>query len=147
MSVNSVRAVTALAVLLTVATGTAHASDSIDTPDDTATVVDAPADDSVPDVAPVQDESVVQQPVGYMARVRVTYYNLIGRTFSGIPLYMGSTACSWNFRIGTKFRFPSGETVTCIDRGLLGASGWLDVWKNPGLAHRYEPYTTVMVIP
>lgn len=84
---------------------------------------------------------------GYSAHVRLTYYNLTGRTYSGVPLYVGSTACSWNWPIGTRFRFLDGETVTCIDRGLLGNAGWLDVWSQPSLVSKYGAYTNVSVIP
>lgn len=86
-------------------------------------------------------------PHGYLARVRLTYYNLTGRTYSGIPLYLGSTACSWNFSIGQRFRFTDGEIVTCIDRGILGSTGWLDVWQQPVMTSKYGQYATVEVIP
>jgi len=85
--------------------------------------------------------------VSGFVRVRLTYYTLTGRTYSGGQTYPGSTACSWNFALGTRFVFRDGETVVCNDRGLLGSSGWLDVWGNPGLVRKYGAYATVDVVP
>jgi hypothetical protein len=42
---------------------------------------------------------------------------------------------------------PSGETVICNDRGLLGSSGWLDLFARPDLVRRYGPYANVQVVP
>lgn len=81
-----------------------------------------------------------------LARVRLTYYNESGLTASGGRTYPGSTACSYNWRFGTRFRFPNGEIVTCNDRGRLGSSGWLDVYRRPDLARAYGPYVTVEVL-
>lgn len=83
---------------------------------------------------------------GRQVAVRLTYYTLTGRTASGTPLYVGSTACSSNFAFGTTFQFSGGERVTCIDRGILGSSGWLDIWKQPGLVAKYGGYTTVTIV-
>lgn len=84
---------------------------------------------------------------GWVAAVRLTYYTLAGTTYGGGHPYVGSTACSWNFRIGTRFVLPDGETVVCNDRGLLGSSGWLDLFARPDLVRRYGPYATVQVVP
>ncbi len=84
---------------------------------------------------------------GYQARVRLTYYVEAGRTASGGSTYAGSTACSSNFRFGTRFRLPDGEVVTCNDRGMLGASGWLDIWRNKAVVDRYGSWATVEVLP
>ena len=84
---------------------------------------------------------------GYKATVRLTYYVEGGQTASGGRTYAGSTACSYNFAFGTQFRLPDGEVVTCNDRGMLGASGWLDLWRRPDIAHAYGPYATVEVLP
>jgi len=85
---------------------------------------------------------------GLSARVRLTYYVEGGRTYSGGKTYAGSTACSWNFALGTRFMLPNGETFVCNDRGLLGgAPGWLDLWRRPDLVKRYGPYATVTVVP
>jgi len=83
---------------------------------------------------------------GRMMTVRLTYYLEYGRTASGGMTYAGSTACSYNFPFGTKFRV-AGEVFTCNDRGALGSSGWLDLWRRPDLAHRLGPYATVEVMP
>jgi len=79
-------------------------------------------------------------------RVRLTYYTLSGRTYSGEQVSRGGTACSWNYAIGTRFRFPNGEIVRCNDRGLLGSSGWLDVWNRSDLARLYGAYVNVEVL-
>jgi hypothetical protein len=75
--------------------------------------------------ADAEASTETQNPVFY---VRFTVYLPTGNaTFSGIYPYYGSAACSWNFPIGTQFYLPrSGETVTCLDRGLLGNVGWID---------------------
>ncbi len=142
---------------------TAFADDTTSIPENVLTAADEAHVDPVDLVAALDSQGLTDPyaylrgtgelpqtiPKGYSARVRVTYYNLTGRTYSGIPLYPGSTACSWDYAIGTKFQFPDGEIVTCIDRGLLGSGkpmGWLDVWQNPGLAHKYEPSTIVTVL-
>jgi len=80
-------------------------------------------------------------------RVRLTYYNESGLTASGGRTYPGSTACSYNFAFGTRFRFPNGEVFTCNDRGHLGSVGWLDLFRRPDLAIRYGPYVTVEILP
>jgi hypothetical protein len=84
---------------------------------------------------------------GWLTRVRLTYYTITGITYGGGRPYVGSTACSWNFRLGTRFMLPSGETVICNDRGLLGSSGWLDLFARPDLVRRYGPYANVQVVP
>jgi hypothetical protein len=84
---------------------------------------------------------------GWATRVRLTYYTLTGTTYGGGRPYVGSTACSWNFRLGTRFVLPDGETVICNDRGLLGSSGWLDLFARPDLVRRYGPYASVQVVP
>lgn len=81
-----------------------------------------------------------------MARVRLTFYQESGRTYSGQQTYAGSTACSWNYRLSTRFIFRDGESVVCNDRGLLGDSGWLDVFRRPDLAEKYGQYTVVEVV-
>jgi hypothetical protein len=86
-------------------------------------------------------------PPGRVAHVRLTYYVEDGLTYSGGRPYSGSTACSWNFAIGTRFRLPNGDVFVCNDRGLLGSSGWLDLWRQPALARSYGPYVDVEVLP
>lgn len=81
-----------------------------------------------------------------IARVRLTYYVEGGVTYSGQQTRPGTTACSWNWPIGTRFRFPNGEVFTCIDRGHLGSSGWLDLWRRPDLARLYGSYVVVEVL-
>lgn len=81
-----------------------------------------------------------------MARVRITYYQESGRTYSGQQTYAGSTACSWNWPLYTRFLLPDGEVLTCIDRGRLGDLGWLDVWRQPSLVSKYGPYVDVEVL-
>ena len=80
-------------------------------------------------------------------RVRLTWYGLVGRTASGAYTTAGGTACSTNWSFGTRFRFSNGTTVVCNDRGILGNTGWLDVWQGRALAALYGPYATVEVLP
>ncbi len=90
----------------------------------------------------------VESTLPITARVRLTFYMEAGRTFSGEQTYPGSTACSWNWNIGQRFRFAEGEIVTCNDRGMLGwAPGWLDVWRQPWLVRKYGPWATVEILP
>jgi hypothetical protein len=86
-------------------------------------------------------------PRGYPARVRLTHYVEYGVTYGGGHPYDGSTACSWNWPLYTTFVFPDGETFVCNDRGLLGNTGWLDLWRRPDVVRRFGPFTTVQVIP
>lgn len=83
--------------------------------------------------------------------VRLTYYLLRGVTYSGAYTGPGVAACSWDIPLGSVVSLPDGEAYTCLDRGLLGSSGWLDVWSashGDGLwATRYGPWVDVLVIP
>lgn len=79
--------------------------------------------------------------------VRLTYYNLNGFTITGEAVHYGGTACSWNFLLGTRFRLNTGDVFICNDRGLLGSTGWLDLWNRPDLVRLLGDYTTVEVLP
>lgn len=113
----------------------AHPSMAMGDSSDDTVVTEAPEDQPV-----VEDQRV-------WAQVRLTYYTESGRTYSGGQTYAGSTACSWNFAIGTRFMLPDGEVFVCNDRGRLGDSGWLDLWRRPDLAAEYGPYVVVEVLP
>lgn len=93
-----------------------------------------------------EDEEIAAVEPVY-ATVRLTYYLESGVTYSGQRTYAGGTACSWNYPIGTRFRFEDGEVVVCNDRGMLGSSGWLDVWRRADIARKYGRYATVEVLP
>lgn len=140
------KALAAVAILMSVATGHVSAKDNTDGTD--TTMVENPQGGEVatPDAYLEPTPVPEPEPHGYQARVRLTYYTLSGRTASGEGVYMGATACSWNYRIGQRFMFSDGEVVRCNDRGLLGSSGWLDIWNQPWLANKYGPYTTVTVL-
>ena len=84
---------------------------------------------------------------GELAWVRLTYYVEAGVTFSGVRTGYGQTACSWNFPLGSRFRFDDGETFVCTDRGRLGWVGWLDLWRRPDLARAYGNYALVERLP
>lgn len=101
---------------------------------------DEPSDETVSAAAEASYTPVV-------ARVRLTYYVEGGVTYSGQQTYMGSTACSWNYPLGTRFVFRDGEVVTCNDRGMLGSAGWVDVFRQPALAAKYGAYAMVEVEP
>lgn len=60
--------------------------------------------------------------------VRVTFYTDVGVTYSGGWTRYGVAACSWNIPMYSIIRFHDGRIVYCEDRGLLGSSGWIDVW-------------------
>jgi hypothetical protein len=94
----------------------------------------------------LSEPELEQEPASYVMDVRLTYYLLEGRTYSGGHTYPGSAACSTNFALGTRFRLPDGDVVVCNDRGLLGRTGWLDVWGRPDLPRRYGNYVTVEVL-
>lgn len=112
----------------------------------------ARAEDSEPVVEDVATEAaeelepIIGEPLA-LARVRLTWYAESGITYGGGHTYPGSAACSWNFPLGTRFRFPHGEVVTCNDRGLLGSVGWLDVFRRPDLARMYGSHVVVEVLP
>lgn len=96
---------------------------------------------------------ILDLPTGTMRQVRLTYYALDGVTYGctiGTSLCgtrPGGTACSWNFALGTRFRFPDGEVFVCNDRGSgLGSNGWLDVWRRADLPARYGSYVTVEIL-
>lgn len=79
--------------------------------------------------------------------VRVTHYYATGNpTYSGIYPTHGTAACSWNFPLGTVLRFWDGRVVTCLDRGLLGWSGWVDIFaanwaEGRRIQQSYEYYS------
>lgn len=89
---------------------------------------------------------------GWGQAVRLTYYLPTGDPmYSGIYPYSGAAACSWNFPIGTVLEFPYGDQVVCLDRGMLGSSGWVDrfVWSHgEGLYWEslYGQWTSVTVV-
>lgn len=84
--------------------------------------------------------------------VRVTYYYPTGNpTYSGVYPYAGSAACSWNFPIGTQLQFEDGYIVICLDRGMLGWNGWVDIfasdWKTGQyFRYHYKKYEYVTIL-
>ena len=91
-----------------------------------------------------QEEEVADVPT--TAWVRLTYYVEAGVTFSGGRTGYGQTACSWNYAIGQRFRFDNGEEFVCTDRGHLGSSGWLDLWRRPDLIRAYGTHALVELL-
>lgn len=81
-----------------------------------------------------------------VARVRLTHYVEGGVTYSGGHTFPGSAACSWNFALGTRLRLPDGEEFVCNDRGLLGSTGWVDLWRRPDLVRKYGSWVVVEVL-
>jgi hypothetical protein len=82
---------------------------------------------------------------------RLTYYVLRGTMYSGYQTHWGAAACSWNYPIGTVLELPDGFQVTCLDRGLLGSSGWIDIWApdhatGRWLAQQYGDWTPATVV-
>lgn len=75
------------------------------------------------------------------ATVRFTVYVDRGVMYSGYQTHWGAAACSWNYPIGTQLELPDGMVVTCLDRGLLGSSGWIDAWMpDMATARAYQAY-------
>ena len=147
-------AVSAATLLMIATSSMAHAADEADTPDEIQQSVELEGALNTLHAAGYDVDAATylasQKPAAIAARtvrVRLTYYVEYGVTASGGHPYAGSTACSWNFAIGTRFRLPDGEVFTCNDRGLLGSSGWLDLWRRPDLARAYGPYASVEVMP
>lgn len=65
------------------------------------------------------------------AGMRLTYYLPTGNpTASGAWPYPGSAACSYNLPFGSIVELPDGTQLVCIDRGHLGAAGWVDVFVH-----------------
>lgn len=78
-----------------------------------------------PEPAPVRAAS----PRAYTTVARITSYLPTGSvTYSGQWPYPGSAACSWNYPLYSRVTFSDGREVVCIDRGLLGWSGWIDLY-------------------
>jgi len=151
-------AVSAATLLMIATSSMAHAADEADVADliqqsieiegAVNTLRDAGYDvDAATYVASEKKPVATAAAASRTVRVRLTYYVEYGVTASGGHPYAGSTACSWNFPFGTRFRLPDGEVFTCNDRGLLGSSGWLDLWRRPDLARAYGPYATAEVVP
>lgn len=83
--------------------------------------------------------------------VRFTVYVDRGVMYSGYQTHWGAAACSWNYPIGTQLELPDGMVVTCLDRGLLGSSGWIDAWMPDMATARayqahYGNWTTATVV-
>ena len=83
--------------------------------------------------------------------VRLTVYLDRGVMYSGYQTHWTAAACSWNYPIGTQLMLPDGHVITCLDRGLLGSSGWVDLWMpDMATARWYQQYygdwTTVSVV-
>lgn len=82
---------------------------------------------------------------------RLTVYLDHGVQYAGTWTAWGSAACSWNLPIGTRLRLPDGYEVTCLDRGRLGNTGWVDLWApdwetGAWLQAQYGDWTTVEVV-
>jgi hypothetical protein len=165
------RSLVAAVALLAVMVQPARADDSPDVPDDVVSVAnDAgvnPVDLAGAMVSTHEDmsaegarhyllgvhELVTPTPVadapprvsGSRVYVKLTYYVMnSGVTASGGHVYTGSTACSTNFALGTRFILPDDSEVTCNDRGVLGTSGWLDVFGRPDIGRMGGGYVTVL---
>ena len=82
---------------------------------------------------------------------RLTVYLDRGVMYSGYQTHWGAAACSWNYPIGTVLELPDGFQVTCLDRGVLGSSGWIDIWvpdwsTGRWLQQRYGDWTTATIV-
>ena len=80
---------------------------------------------------------------------RITYFREYGLTYSGEPTAPGVAACSWNIPLYSKVRIAGAMTVTCLDRGELGFSDWIDVWAPDGeswVPQTFGDYADIEVI-
>jgi hypothetical protein len=76
--------------------------------------------------APVSAQAPVFLPV---KAVKVTWHLPTGNlTYSGIKPFVGGAACSWDLPIGAVLVLADNRVVVCLDRGKLGADGWVDVY-------------------
>ena len=76
-------------------------------------------------------------PVGTILRSRITIYGCAGAgggfcnaMATGIQVFEGAAACSFNLPFGTKLKIhgdPTGRVYECLDRGAL-ATTWVDVF-------------------
>jgi len=76
---------------------------------------------------------------GTVLRARITVYGctgpgggFCGGMASGIKVFEGAAACSYDMPFGTKLRIigdPTGRIYECLDRGALSAP-WVDVFFN-----------------
>lgn len=94
---------------------------------------------------------LVERASAETSTVRFTVYLDRGVMYSGYQTHWGAAACSWNYPIGTQLELPDGMVVTCLDRGLLGSSGWVDLWVPDWPAARayqahYGNWTTARIV-
>lgn len=78
-------------------------------------------------------------PVGTVLRARITVYGctgagggFCGNMATGIRVFEGAAACSYDLPFGTKIKIqgdPTGRVYECLDRGAL-ANTWVDVFFN-----------------
>jgi hypothetical protein len=83
---------------------------------------------------------------GTIQNVNLTFYDCLGQGFcgrmaGGRVVYEGAAACSYDLRLGTRFRIvgdPTGRVYVCEDRGLLSPT-WIDVfWRDPADGWRWQ---------
>lgn len=76
---------------------------------------------------------------GTVLRARITVYGctgagggFCGNMATGIPVFEGAAACSYDLPFGTKVKIhgdPTGRVYECLDRGAL-SNTWIDVFFN-----------------
>jgi hypothetical protein len=73
--------------------------------------------------------------VGEIYDVNVTFYDCLnqgfcGAMYSGVQVFEGAAACSWDLPLGTRFVIeddPTRRIYVCADRGLLPDT-WVDIY-------------------
>jgi hypothetical protein len=73
--------------------------------------------------------------VGEIYEVNVTFYDCLnqgfcGAMYSGVQVFEGAAACSWDLPLGTRFVIeddPTRRIYVCADRGLLPDT-WVDIY-------------------
>lgn len=61
--------------------------------------------------------------------VIVTYYYPTGNPmYNGRYPFIGAAGCSWDMPLDSVVLFPDGRIVVCMDRGMLGSSGHVDIF-------------------
>lgn len=82
---------------------------------------------------------------------RITFYQDVGYTASGLYTAPGLAGCSYDLPLGTRVSV-AGDVYLCADRGNVGAGvpySWIDIWAADGwswVPQRYGDYAEIEVL-
>jgi hypothetical protein len=104
----------------------------------TQSAIKPPGPEAAPTPVPTpkpQRQRATGASLGLINNVNLTFYDCLdqgfcGKMSSGVKVYEGAAACSWNLPQGTRLRIlgdPTGRVYVCEDRGLLDDT-WVDVF-------------------